>query len=74
MERNFIMKLVTPTAHRTSQKPNDSMVGLMKIRLEGDTDIQVKWHVHLSTVQWIPGTAVYLTAVQVETINIRWPI
>lgn len=29
------MKLVTPTAHRTSQKPSGSMAGLRKMRLKG---------------------------------------
>jgi len=31
---NFIMKLVMPTAQRTSQKPSGSMVGLREMRLE----------------------------------------
>lgn len=33
MQRNFIMKLVMPTAHNTAQKPSGSMFGLRKIKL-----------------------------------------
>lgn len=33
MQRNFIMKLVMPTAHNTAQKPSGSIFGLRKIKL-----------------------------------------
>lgn len=46
MKRNFIIKLVIPTAHRTSQRPSGSMVGLRKMRLENWDDIT--W----TTVDW----------------------
>ena len=41
MKKNLSIKLVTPTAHRTSQKPRGSTAGLRKIRLrkrEGKMD------------------------------------
>lgn len=49
------MKLVMPTAHRTSQTPSGSMVGLRKMRLEERFNIQIKWCIHL--VLDIPGSA-----------------
>lgn len=39
IKMNFTTKLVTPTAHKTSQKPKGSILGFRKIRLCGGKEI-----------------------------------